>query len=41
MISNELNNLEAFVELFGVVPEPVNFDENLYSSDLSLILSSI
>lgn len=41
MINNDLNNIEEFVELFGEVPEPVKFDEEIYLSDLSLLISSV
>lgn len=41
MVDNELNDFDEFFELFGSSPEPVIFDENIYSSDLSLIISSI
>lgn len=38
-MDNDLD--QELQELFGEIPKAIHFDENLYHSDLSFILSSI
>ena len=40
-MSNNSSNLDEFFELFGLIPPPEIFDETLYDTDLSLIISSL
>lgn len=41
MALSEIINITEFTEIFGEEPEPIYFDENIYFSDLSLIISSV
>lgn len=38
---NNDNLLESLLEFFGEIPDILTFDETLYDTDLSYILSSI